>query len=121
MGEVDVRLHSLIRSSVECHSAVQCCIVREILCAPGQAAKCLATSGAASKSHTAWRNPDAGYFVAPHFTAPTDLRTPSWASRPKRRSRSELVTTLTEENPIAAPATTGFNMPSAASGIAAVL
>lgn len=42
-------------------------------------------------------------------------------SRPKRRNRSELVTTLTEENPIAAPATTGFSAPSAASGIAAVL
>ncbi len=42
-------------------------------------------------------------------------------SRPNRRSRSELVTTLTEENPIAAPATIGFSTPSAASGIAAVL
>ncbi len=41
--------------------------------------------------------------------------------RPKRRSRSELVTTLTEENPIAAPAMIGFSRPSAARGMAAVL
>nr|WP_232525675.1 hypothetical protein [Mycobacterium intracellulare] len=41
--------------------------------------------------------------------------------RPKRRSRSELVTTLTEESPIAAPAMIGLSRPSAARGIAAVL
>jgi hypothetical protein len=42
-------------------------------------------------------------------------------TRPKRRSRSELLTTLTNENPIAAPATMGLSKPIVASGIAAVL
>lgn len=42
-------------------------------------------------------------------------------SRPKRRSRRELVTTLTEENAMAAPAMIGLSSPSAASGMAAVL
>ena len=41
--------------------------------------------------------------------------------RPKRRSRSELATTLTLENAIAAPATIGDRNPSAAMGMASVL
>jgi hypothetical protein len=40
---------------------------------------------------------------------------------PKRRSRSELATTLTLDNAMAAPAMTGLSNPAAASGIAAVL
>jgi hypothetical protein len=40
---------------------------------------------------------------------------------PKRRSRSELATTLTLDNAMAAPATTGLSSPAAASGMAAVL
>jgi hypothetical protein len=42
-------------------------------------------------------------------------------ARPKRRSRSELPTTLTLEAAIAAPAITGSSNPAAASGIAAAL
>jgi hypothetical protein len=41
--------------------------------------------------------------------------------RPKRRRRSELVTTLTLEKAMAAPASTGLSRPAAASGIAAAL
>jgi hypothetical protein len=41
--------------------------------------------------------------------------------RPKRRRRSELATTLTLDNAMAAPATIGLNRPRAASGIAATL
>ena len=39
----------------------------------------------------------------------------------KRRNRSELVTTLTDEKAIAAPATTGLSSPTAARGMAATL
>jgi len=42
-----------------------------------------------------------------------------WVLR-NRSSRSELVTMLTEESPIVAPAMTGLSRPNAASGIAAV-
>jgi len=41
--------------------------------------------------------------------------------RPKRRGRSEFVTTLTLEKAMAAPATIGDRKPSAAMGIASVL
>ena len=40
---------------------------------------------------------------------------------PKRRSRSELATTLTLDNAMAAPAITGLSSPAAASGMAAML
>lgn len=43
------------------------------------------------------------------------------STRPKRRSRRELVTTLTDENAMAAPAIIGLRRPMAARGIAAVL
>jgi len=51
--------------------------------------------------------------------APRPPRLPG--QRAKRHRRSELVTTLTLDNAIAAPATIGLSRPTAASGIAAVL
>jgi hypothetical protein len=61
---------------------------------------------------------EGGYAVA---TKPPRPKRAPWGQRPKRRSRSELVTTLTLENAIAAPAIIGLSSPSAATGMAAVL
>ena len=60
------------------------------------------------------RGQGAGSAVVAHFESANAHRHRAGScrvSRPKRRSRSELVTTLTEENPIAAHATMGFSPP----------
>ena len=53
--------------------------------------------------------------------APTGYRDGLGRNPRNRRSRSELVTTNTDEKPIAAAAITGFSRPTAASGMAATL
>ena len=62
---------------------------------------------------------DGGDGVPPRRGPPLPLSGGPSAS--KRRSRSELPTTSTDENAIAAPAIIGLSRPSAASGIAATL